>query len=414
MKNIPVTIPYFTEAEEQAAVRAIRSGWVAQGPNVEAFEKAVTEHEKIKYGVATTSCTTALHLAMISVGLSEGFDVLAPAFTFVATVNSIVSTGAIPVLVDIDINTFNISIQHMKDIIKENYKWDGTKLINKSTYNVLWGIVPVHQFGLCCNIIEIQKIAIQFGLRVIEDAACALGAKMHEYSIGALSDAACISFHPRKSITTGEGGMVLTEKEDLAEKMKQLRSHGSSISADKRHLGKGYLLPDFDYAGFNYRMTDIQAAIGLEQCKKLDYILSVKREKADYYNQLISKNVPEFIIPIEPEGYFHTYQSYVCRLDYGLLNARSLELAGMCRNLLLEELENNGISTRQGTHAVHLLGYYQERFKYRKSDFPAAYEADHLSIALPLYVQMTKEEQEMVIRVIRKILDKGDYKNAVD
>lgn len=405
MKRIPVTIPYFGKEEEIAACEAIKSGWVAQGPKVGEFEKKIAEHEKVKEGVAVTSCTAALHLAMVASGMGEGMDVLAPAFTFVATTNAIVCTGAVPILVDIDSRTYNIDVHEVEKTIEEKYVLEDGKLYNRETGNRLWGIVPVHEFGLCCDIREINRIAKKYCLIVIEDAACALGAKIENIHEGGFGNTSCISFHPRKSITTGEGGMVLTDNSALAGRMRELRSHGCSISADARDKGHGFLLPEYNEAGYNYRMTDIQAAIGIEQAKRLDYIIEEKRKKALLYDQLIAEKIPELTIPYVPEGYFHTYQSYVCMLSYQKLGMESIEKGSVLRNLLLEKLEEAGIATRQGTHAIHVLGYYRERFGFAPENYLNAYAADRLSITLPLYVQLQKDEQEYVIDMFRKMID---------
>ena len=298
MKKIPVTIPYFDEKEKEAVGEVLASGWVAQGPKVAEFEKMIATHEKVKEGVAVTSCTTALHLVMEVMGMSEGMDVLVPAFTFVATANAVVETGATPVFVDIKQETFNVDIVSVQKIIETCYEQKNGKLYNKATQNTLWGIVPVHEFGLCCEIHEINELAKKYGLKVIEDAACALGAKIGDTHVGGFGNPACLSFHPRKSITTGEGGMVLTDDTDMAVQMRELRTHGSTVSADQRHSGKGFLLPEFNQAGYNYRMTDIQAAVGLVQGEKLDNIIEQKQKKAAIYNRLISEQIPEFIILI--------------------------------------------------------------------------------------------------------------------
>ena len=405
MRKIPVTKPYFTDEESQMAAEALSSGWVAQGPRVAEFEKQIAAHEGVAEGVATTSCTTALHLAMVAQGLGSGMDAIAPAFTFVATENSIVATGATPVMSDIHQETFNIDAEKVQEIVETKYCKKNDKLINKTTGNELWGIVPVHEFGLCCEIDKINKIANEYGLKVIEDAACALGAKVGDKHEGAFGNTSCISFHPRKSITTGEGGMIMTDDPALAKRMRELRTHGSTVSADARDKGKGFLLPEFPEAGYNYRMTDINAAVGLAQIKKLDYIIEEKRKRAALYNDIIPKNVSEFITPIEPKGWFHTYQSYVCMLDYKRLGLNSIAEGGSFRNELLQRLEDNGIATRQGTHAVHMLGYYKKRFGYKPEDFVNAYACDHLSITLPLYIGMTDDDQEYVVNMIRKTLN---------
>ena len=405
MKNIPVTIPYFTDNELKEVDKVLKSGWVAQGPTVAKFEEKIAEHEGVGYGVAVTSCTTALHLVMVAKGLKEGMDAIAPSFTFVATANAIVQTGATPILVDVHQETFNIDVDKLKVKIENDYEEKDGKMINKQTGNVLWGIVPVHEFGLCCDILAVNELAKKYNLKIVEDAACALGAKIEDIHEGGFGNPSCISFHPRKSITTGEGGMVLTDDADLAKRMKELRTHGSTVSADARHKGKGFLLPEFNEAGYNYRMTDIQGAIGLAQAEKFDYIIEEKRKKADRYNALIKDIVPELITPTVPEGYYHTYQSYVCMLNIEKLGIDSVAEGGKFRNGLLQKLEDIGIATRQGTHAVHMLGYYKNRFGYKPEDIPNAYACDHLSITLPLYIQMTDEDQEYVVNKIREILD---------
>ena len=405
MRKIPVTKPYFDEEELEQIKGSLDSGWVANGPRCVEFEKKIAEHEGIKEGVATTSCTTALHLAMVGEWMGPGMDAIVPAFTFVATENSIVAAGATPVMVDIHEETFNVDAEAVREIISRDYVMKDGKLVNSETGNVLWGIVPVHEFGLCCDIYAINAIAEEYGLKVIEDAACALGAKIGDKHQGGFGNTSCVSFHPRKSITTGEGGMVLTDDPELATRMRELRSHGNSVSAAERDKGKGFLLPEFNVAGFNYRMTDIQGGMGLAQVKKLDFIIDSKREKAKYYNELITEKLPELIFPIEPEGYFHTYQSYVCMLDLKKLGIGSVKEGGEYRNKLLALLEERGVATRQGTHAVHTLGYYKNRFGYKAEDFPHAYACDRLSITLPLYVQMIDEDQQYVIDQFRDVID---------
>ena len=404
MRKIPVTTPYFDGEEQQAAAEAISSGWVAQGPRVAEFERQIAAHEGIREGVATTSCTTALHLAMSAQGLGAGMDAIAPAFTFVATENSIVATGATPVMTDIHRETFNIDVEKTREIIETRYVKKDGKTVNRETGNTLWGIVPVHEFGLCCEIDGVNALAKEYGLTVIEDAACALGAKIGEKHEGGFGNTSCVSFHPRKSITTGEGGMVMTDDPVLAKRMRELRTHGSTVSADARDKGKGFLLPEFPEAGFNYRMTDISAAVGLAQIKKLDYIIEEKRKRAALYNEIIRAKLPELIPPVEPEGWFHTYQSYVCMLDSERLGKKDIAEGGALRNELLQLLEDQGIATRQGTHAVHMLGYYRKRFGYKPEDFVNAYACDHLSITLPLYIGITDEDQEYVIDTMKKTL----------
>lgn len=405
MRTIPVTKPYFTQDESNMIAEALSSGWVAQGPRVAAFEKTIAQHEGVAEGIATTSCTTALHLAMVAQGLREGMDAIAPAFTFVATENAIVAAGANPVMVDIRQDTFNIDTEKLYKLIETNYINRNGKLFNKETGNLLWGIVPVHEFGLCCEIEKINNLAAVYDFKVIEDAACALGARYKDKHPGAFGNTACVSFHPRKSITTGEGGMILTNDLPLARRLRELRTHGSTVSAENRDKRNGFLLPEYNEAGFNYRMTDIQGAMGQAQARKLDYIIEEKRKGALTYRKLIAEILPELIIPIEPENYFHTYQSYVCMLDYIKLGLDSIKSGGEYRNNLLQRLEDAGIATRQGTHAVHMLGYYRNRFGYVPEDYVNAYACDQLSITLPLYVGMTEDDMVYVVEMIRKMID---------
>lgn len=404
MRSIPVTKPFFTEEEELYIADALHSGWVAQGERVAEFERRIAEHEGVKEGIAVTSCTTALHLAMVAEGLSSGMDAIAPAFTFVATENAILQTGATPVMVDVSRNCFNMDIHELERLIETQYKTMQGVLVNKETGNRLWGIVPVHEFGLCCDIRAINALAEHYQLKVIEDAACALGAKINEIHPGGFGNVACISFHPRKSITTGEGGMVLTDDSELAKHLRELRSHGSTISAESRDKGNGFLLPEVNEAGFNYRMTDVQGAIGLAQIKKLDRIIKEKRRLADLYRTMLAE-IPGVITPVEPHGYYHTYQSYVCMLDTDRLNIKTVGEGGILRNQLLAKLGDAGIATRQGTHAVHLLGYYRNRFGYRPDDFKNAYACDHLSFTLPLYYGLSESDMEYIVQNLEKFME---------
>lgn len=401
MKTIPVMTPYFTQEEKDAIIEALDSGWVAQGPRTFEFERAIAAHEGVRYGIATTSCTTALHLAMVALGIGSGMDVIAPSFTFVATANSIRMTGATPILADIFPDTYNIDPEFVRGIIDTHYHRTADGLLHKQSGNLLWGIIAVHQFGLCADMPSINKIAEEYRLQVIEDAACAIGARIGDVREGGFGNVSCLSFHPRKSITTGEGGMVLTNDEALAERMRTLRSHGASVSADQRHSGKGFLLPSFDEVGYNYRMNDVQAAMGLAQVKKLDWLLQERNRRAAIYTALIQEQVPYLVPPKVPVNYFHSFQSYVCMLNPDRIGLTDIESLGVFRNDLLSTLEGDGISTRQGTHAVHMLGYYSREYGYAPADLPNAWAADRMSITLPLYVQMTDDDQETVVNKLQ-------------
>lgn len=393
--NIPIMKPFFDQDEQQEIAKALESGWVAQGPRVAEFEKAVAGHEGVKHGVATTSCTTALHLAYVASGIGPGMDVILPSYTFVATANAVEMTGATPVLCDVRTDTYNLCIESLEKTL-EGYTAKG---INKKTGNTLKAIVAVHLFGLCADIHAINDIAARYGAIVIEDSACALGAAVGATKEGSFGNTSCLSFHPRKSITTGEGGMVLTNDDGLAEHMRQLRSHAASVSETDRHKQRGFLLPEYNEVGFNYRMTDVQAAMGLAQMKKFDFILEQKNRLANRYNELL-QDINFLSIPAVPQGFTHTYQSYVTMLQPQ--SNESIAAANERRNVLMGRLEDMGIATRQGTHAVHMLGAYAKKYGYKYEDLPGAYSCDRLSIALPLYASMTAEEQDYVLRCLKE------------
>ncbi len=397
MKNIPIMQPYFDDEEAKEVADALLSGWVAQGPRVAAFEQAVADYEGSRYAIAVTSCTTALHLCMVALGLGAGQDVIVPSYTFVATANAAAYTGARPILVEVEPRTYNIDPAWTADFILRNYTEKDGSWFCRQTGNRLSCIVPVNLFGLCADIPAINALADRFQLKVVEDSACALGAAIGDTREGGFGNPSALSFHPRKSITTGEGGMVLTNDASFAEKVRKLRSHAASLSEVQRHQNKGYLLPDYDEIGFNYRMTDIQGAVGLAQMRKIDFIASRRKALAARYDRLLPEAVSFLKIPYVPENYTHVYQTYACMVDLAVLGLGTIEEGNQFRNELMDRLEQNGIATRQGTHAVHTLGYYRRTYGYQPMDLPHAYACDRLSIALPLYVAMTDEDQDYVI-----------------
>lgn len=400
MKQIPIMKPYFDEVEINEIKKVLDTGWVAQGPKVAEFEGIVAKHEGVQHAIATTSCTTALHLSLVAMGAGPTHDIIVPSYTFVATANAVEYTGATAVLVEVDRSTYNIDLTWTENYIKDHYTTKDNKLVNNETGKELFGIVPVSLFGLCADMPAVKKLAQKLNIRILEDNACALGATIDGTHEGAFGNPACLSFHPRKSITTGEGGMILTNDEDLAKKARELRSHAASLSEVARHESKGYLLPEFNDLGFNYRMTDIQAAMGVAQMGKFDKMLETKQKKAENYNNLL-KNVPELIVPAVPVGYGHTYQSYVCMLDNEKMGL-SVDDANLFRNRAMDFLETNGIATRQGTHAVHTLGFYKKKYGYKPQDLPVAYACDRLSLAIPFYFEMSDDDQEYVVEMLQK------------
>ncbi|UAA39674.1 DegT/DnrJ/EryC1/StrS family aminotransferase [Paraneptunicella aestuarii] len=374
-RNIAISLPSTGEDEWLAVREPLESGWLTQGPKVNAFEKQFAEMHEVKYGIATTSCTTGLHLILAAMDIGPGDEVIVPAFTWVATANVVMYCGATPVFIDVDVTTNNIDPQQLKQKVSDKTK----------------AVIAVHLFGLCADIDAIRA-AIPAHVKIIEDAACAAGASLNGVMAGGLGDAAAFSFHPRKSITTGEGGMVTTNDDALADKMIKLRNHGAEISEEQRHQGpKPYLLPEFNLLGFNYRMTDLQGAVGLVQLNKLEQFLTERRHWADYYKEQLA-DIDWLEMPALPVNGKHAWQAFVMYVNP--------EKAPMSRNDMMEILQEKGISTRPGTHAVHMLGYYADKFGLSEDDFPNAKLCNNHTMAIPLHNRMTKEDYDYVVDAI--------------
>ena len=368
---IPITKPFIGEEEKKACFDAIGSGWVSQGVKVKDFENLISNYVNANYAIATSSCTTALHIALLSMGIKKDDEVIVPSFTFIATANSVLYTGAKPVFVDIDEKTYNIDPAKIEE-----------KITNKTK-----AIIPVHQIGLPADLEEINEIADKYNLKVLEDAACSLGSMYKGKMVGSINTA-CFSFHPRKSITTGEGGMIVTNDENVDKIARVLRSHGASISDLERHNSRGIITEKYENLGYNYRMTDLQASIGIEQFKKLDYILKRRRELAHRYNDLL-KNLDSVVIPFVPEGYIHTYQSYMIKLNNSNIK----------RDELMQKLLEGGISTRRGIMTIHREPYYIKSFGY--ANLPVTEKVSDSTIIIPLFVEMTEEQQDYIVKNIK-------------
>ena len=376
-RSIQISLPATGEEEWQAVREPLMSGWLTQGPKVAAFEKTFAARHQCGHALATTSCTTALHLILVAMDIGPGDEVIVPAFTWVATANVVLYCGATPVLCDVETASFNL---------------DPAKLAAKVTSRTR-AIIAVHLFGLCADIAAIEKAAP--GIPIIEDAACAAGSTYQGRPAGTLGLAGAFSFHPRKSVTTGEGGMVTTNNAALAERCNILRNHGASVSEEVRHAGpKSYLLPDFNLLGFNYRMTDLQGAVGIVQLAKLDRYIDERAQWAAYYSEQL-RDVHWLHTPQVPAGSRHGWQSYVCFIDEGK--------APLPRNAIMELLQQQGISTRPGTHAVHMLGLYRERFRFVDNDFPGARDCDRQTMAIPLHNRMSAEDYSYVVEALRAI-----------
>lgn len=393
MRKIPIAKPYLDACEIDKVADVLKSGWLVQGQHVAEFERLFAAYVDIRYALATTNCTTALHLALDALGIGRGDQVLVPAFTYVATANAVEYTGAEVVFCDIDLRTFNIDLGLTEEILE------------KDRQRKIKAIIPVNLFGLCADMHGIRRLAERYGVKVVEDSACGFGAYIGGQHSGTFGDIGCFSFHPRKSITTGEGGMLVTNAESVWHTVRSLRDHGATISDLARHSSsKGFLLPDFDLRGYNYRMTDMQGAIGVCQMDKASWILERKRQIARDYDA----HLPQALLtPLVPEGYTHSYQSYVCLFAQGRdlrrVDMPTIDELHQARNAAMTVLEERGIATRQGTHAVHTLGYYR-KYGLGPEDFPMAYIADRLSIALPLYPTMSAEEYAYTITHIKEVM----------
>jgi dTDP-4-amino-4,6-dideoxygalactose transaminase len=376
-RNIPISIPSMG-AEEWEALRApIESGWITQGPKVKEFETLFAERHQVKHALAVSNCTTALHLALLGCGVGKGDEVLVPAFTWVSTANAVMYCGAIPIFVDVDPHTFNINLEEISKKITSKTK----------------AIIPVHLFGLCADIDFVKKNYPE--LKIVEDGACAAGSALRGKPAGSLGDIGCFSFHPRKSVTTGEGGMLTTNNDEMAGYLDKLRNHGASISEEQRHHGpKPYILPAFDIVGYNYRMTDLQGALGVVQIKKLDQFIDERNYWANYYSEEL-KEIPWMRTPAVADGYKHGWQSYVTFIDESI--------APLKRNDIMEVLQQKGIATRPGTHAVHMLGAYASMFNIKPNDFPGAFACDQYSMSIPLHNKMVKEDFDYIIAALKSI-----------
>src|SRR5438067_7516982 len=295
--NVPMTKPALGEEEARAPFDSIRTGWVTQGPKVAEFEKAVASYVGAKHGVATTSCTTGLHLALAAAGIGAGDEVIVPSFTFIASPNAVLYTGATAVFCEIDPRTFNIDPNDVERRITKRTK----------------AIMPIDQIGLACDIDAINAIAKQHGLDVVEDAAPAIGEEYKGRKVGSNAHQTVFSFHPRKVITTGEGGMITTDDDAVADRARKLRAHGMSVSDLERHKADRVIIEEYNELGFNYRMTDIQASIGLVQIARLDELLRIRRKKAERYDEELSE-IKGIEVPYVPSYAAHTYQSYCLRL----------------------------------------------------------------------------------------------------
>lgn len=349
-----------TDAAEIAAVAAVlESGFLTQGPRAAEFEKLVASWVGTTRAYATSSATTGLHLALHAVGVKPGDEVIIPDFSFPATANAVIQQGAIPVFVDIDIDTFNLDPGRLEAAITSRTS----------------AIMPVHAFGLCADMDPINEIAARHGLPVIEDAACALAGTYKGRQAGSLATAGVFSFHPRKIITTGEGGMIMTDDEELGNRIQVLRTHGAV---------RGELYMSFIDAGYNYRLSDVHAAIGVAQMARLEGITTARHERADSLTERLAGQ-DGVRTPVVPEGTRHAYQSYVVLLDDDI-----------DRDAVIRAMKSRDIETTLGTYGMHLQPYFRDRFGIEDAALPESTRAHNQALTLPLYPQLTDTDLDLI------------------
>ncbi|MBT5785743.1 MAG: DegT/DnrJ/EryC1/StrS family aminotransferase [Candidatus Marinimicrobia bacterium] len=379
--KVPIARTSLTLQEKQSVLEPLHSGWLVQGPKVKNFEEQWSAFTKADHSIAVTSCTSALHLSLAALEFGPEDEAIVPAFTWVSTANVIEHLGGKVVFCDIKLDTFNIDIELVESKITEK-----TKVI-----------LPVHLFGLSVDMDPIVKLAKKYNLLIVEDAACGFGSMYHGNHVGTFGNVGCFSFHPRKAITTGEGGMVTTSDATLAEKIRRLRDHGAAMTDLQRHNGaRPYLLADHPVAGYNQRMTDLQGSLGSAQMDRADDIVFERRRIAQKYDNAF-ENLDWLKTPLNKIGYEHGYQSYACLFEPEVINENSVSRINVMRNAWMDKLQKDGVSTRPATHAVHMLSYYKEKYGIKPVGFPNAYAADQCSISLPLFHGMKEDEQNFVI-----------------
>jgi dTDP-4-amino-4,6-dideoxygalactose transaminase len=370
--RIPLSRPWLGEPEAEAVRKVLLSGWLMQGPTAERFEREVASYVGARHAVAVASGTAALHLTLVALDIGPGDEVIVPSHSFVATANTVVYVGATPVYVDIDPRTYNLDPELLESVVTEKTR----------------AICVVHQSGLPCDMDRINAFAEKRGLLVYEDAACALGAQYKGRHIGTHSEAACFSFHPRKIITTGEGGMITTDSDELAARLRRLRQHGMARDARSRHDERKVMRVEFPVVGFNYRLTDVQSAIGVGQMKRLPIILESRKEVASLYGETL-RDIAHIELPFVPDYATHTYQSYVVRV---------LPSSPVSRDDLIRHLASRDIAATPGIGCIHRQGPYKP---FVRTSLPFSERASDETLLLPFFPQMTAAQIERIGDTIR-------------
>jgi perosamine synthetase len=372
--QVPFARPEFGDEEARAVAEVLRSGWVSQGPAVARFEELFAQLAGTRHAVAVSSCTTALHLALVLAGVEPGDEVICPSYSFIATANAALYIGATPIFADIQPDTWNIDPD------------DALRRLSPRTK----AIVPVHQVGLAADLDRLSPLPR--GVTIVEDAACAIGSTYRGRPVGSHGNIACFSFHPRKTLSTGEGGMITTDDAEIADRARRLRSHGASVSAWSRNASNGVVFEEYRELGFNYRMSDIQAAIGVAQVPKVPRLLALRRAAADRYDAAF-RGLRQLQVPARPAYADHAFQSY------------GIRLTGECgrdRDSVLRALVDRGISCRRGIPPIHLEPLYRDRFG--PISLPVTEDVASRSLFIPLYASLSESDQDRVIVAVREIV----------
>jgi dTDP-4-amino-4,6-dideoxygalactose transaminase len=376
---LPYNLPDISDTEINAVVETLRSGWLAPGPRVKAFEAAFAAYTGAKHAIALDSATAGMHLALIASGIGPGDEVVTTPTTFAATVNTIIHAGATPVLADIRIDDYCIDPEAIERAITPRTR----------------AIMPVHHAGTACRMDEILEIARRHRLAVIEDAAHALGTYIGERSVGVFGDATVFSFYPTKNVTSGRGGMLTTDDDALAERCRVLSLHGMSNDAWDRYTERGSWAYRVLAPGYNYAMTDFQAALGHAQFSRLGEFQRVRRHLAQMFSERLGR-LPQLVLPVEREGTTHAWHLYVVRLRP---EARTIS-----RDEFIVAMKERGIGTSVHFIPIHHHPYYRETYGWAPGDFPVSDQAYETMVSLPLYTRMTEAEVDRVASAVEEIV----------